>query len=178
MVTSSDPPASASCPPHQHCRMVATRDLWQGSTSQHQHIWELRQSRAGRRTSSADWGLAVGWLVPPFKLEPPAPAPTYIQQGCTTCPPAHSARGWLLGHSMGALSVQSSRGEGAAGQRAAETISYGEVAREEQGERGCLVEKERDPTEVWFWLSARPCTAFGSVGVAVVVFCFSSLKSF
>lgn len=120
----------------------------------------------------------VGWYLHLRSGEPPAPAPTYIQQGCTTCPPAHSARGWLLGHSMGALSVQSSRGEGAAGQRAAETISYGEVAREEQGERGCLVEKERDPTEVWFWLSARPCTAFGSVGVAVVVFCFSSLKSF
>lgn len=75
-------------------------------------------------------------------------------------------------------SVSSSRGEGAAGHRAAEAISYGEVASEEQSKQGSLVEKERDPTEVWFWLSARPCTAFGSVGVAVVGFCFSSLKSF
>jgi len=102
---------------------------------------------------------------------------SYTQQGCIACPAAHSARGWLLGNGMDALSVQSSRGDGAAGQRAAEAISYGEVAREEQGERGCLGE-ERDPAEVWFWLSARPCTAFGSVGVVVVVFCFSSLRSF
>lgn len=66
---------------------------------------------------------------------------SYTQQGCIACPAAHSARGWLLGNGMDALSVQSSQGEGAAGQRAAEAISYGEVAREEQGERGCLVEE-------------------------------------
>lgn len=64
-------------------------------------------------------------------------------------------------------------------------IPYGEVVRKEGGQRGCLLARERDVTEVHLWLlrktpSIRLYSALGLVCVVVLVvdFCFSSLKSF
>lgn len=50
-------------------------------------------------------------------------------------------------------------------------------------ERGCLLVKQRDVTEVRWWLlrkmpSVRPYTALGLFWVVAVDFCFSSLKFF
>lgn len=62
-------------------------------------------------------------------------------------------------------------------------IFYGEVARKEGRQRGCLLAGEQDVTEVHLQLlrktaSIRLYTALGLVFMVVVDFCFSSLKSF